>query len=106
MNAGSQSDISRKDSSQGEMTAELGVNVVTNASKTNHDLGTHKDTHHAEKHQVNGKNDRSQVRQTGGIEFGSCIPLVDTARREGVPGLLGQVILQPGHLRHQPRGEV
>ena len=106
VNAGSQSDISRKDSSQGEMTAEPGVNVVTNASKTNNDLETHKDTHHAEKHQANGRTDRSQVRHTGGIEFGSCIPLLDTACREGVPGLLGQVILQPRHLRHQPRGEV
>ena len=73
MNAGSQSDISRKDSSQGEMTAELGVNVVTNASKTNHDLGTHKDTQHAGNHQVNGKNDRSQVEQKEGTELESCI---------------------------------
>ena len=73
VNAGSQSDISRKDSSQGEMAAELGVNVVTNASKTNHDLGTHKDTHHAGNHQVNGKNDNRQVGQTRGTEFGSCI---------------------------------
>ena len=57
VHAGSQSDISRRESSLGEGNGELGVNVVTNTSKTNHALRKHE----TEEHLINGKDDRNQV---------------------------------------------